>query len=164
MELLKSAILTASIIGIISLIADFAAPGEALKKQLKTIITMILILGLFTPFLGSGFRINLDGGSALSDNNVFKKMDGDIQDYYISDTQENLERAVKQELERQGIEVEKISIHCSLAEYNSIEITETEITVAAGTDTDYAAEAAQSLLPDDCRIIVTEVSGDSQEY
>lgn len=158
MNILRTAILTASIIGIISTLADFAAPGESLKKQLKMIITMVLILGLFTPFIGNDFKLSVSDIDKLSDDNEYADMNRNFNEYYIEQSSSKIEQKIMNELKENNIPFEDVRIYCRLDEYNSIEIIKGEIDSKNLSDEkkQNAYEIIQRLIPDAKLKIITE--------
>lgn len=122
MEVLKTAIFTACIIGIVSSFTDIAAPSGSLRNQLKIILTMILILGMFTPFLGSGFKFDLDGIEELIQREEYENLTEDFQNMYLNQSSENIESVITDLIKKQGIDIEQLVIDSQLNEYNSLEI------------------------------------------
>ncbi|WP_124099121.1 hypothetical protein [Ruminococcus sp. Marseille-P6503] len=164
MEAFRTAILTASIVGIVSAFADFAAPGESMKKQLKMIITLVLILSLFTPFIGADFRISVEGIDDLSDDGSYESLNRNFTDYYLEQTNSGIERALISQLEREKIYADKIRIYSELNEYNSIEITKAEVYAENLSDDtrEKITDLISAALPDAEIVFVSEVDSEAQ--
>ncbi len=127
MDKFKSIILIASIIGVTSTFVEFAVTNETMKKQLKMIITMILILGVFLPFIGSDFKISLDSIDSLCEDSKYQDISKGFNEYYLSEASKKVEIELTTKLETQEIYIDKLRIYSRLDEYNSIEITKAEI-------------------------------------
>ena len=164
LETFRTAILTACIIGIVSTFADFAAPGESMKKQLKMIITSVMILALFTPFVGSEFRISVDAIDDLSEDSTYNRVNEDFEDYYLSQTNSNIEQAIVEKLEAENIYTDKIRIYSQLDEYNAIEITKAEVHAENLSEEtkEKITDLIGSALPDTEIVFVSEVDSETQ--
>lgn len=164
LETFKTAILTASIVGIVSTFADFAAPSESMKKQLKMIITLVLILALFTPFIGTEFRISIDGIDALSDDSSYEQLNEDFTDYYLNLTNSNIEQSLISQLEAEKIYADKIRIYSKADEYNSIEITKAEVYAENLSENtkEKIIDLIGAALPDAEIVFVSEVDSETQ--
>ncbi len=136
MNILKTAIFTACIIGIVSSFTDMASLEGALKKQLKIILTMILILGIFTPFLGGGFKLDLNAADKLVEQDEYENLNENFQEMYLNQSSENIENVLTELLKQQGISVEKTVIVSQLDEYNSLEIKKATIYLKNSTQSD----------------------------
>lgn len=160
----KAAVLTASIVGIISTFAEFAAPSEGMKKQLKMIITLVLILALFTPFIGSDFKIALDGIGDLGEDNSYSRINRDFSDYYLKQSNSNIEKSLISQLAAEGIYAERIRIYSELNEYNSIEITKAEVYADNLDDSskDRLMNIISAALPDADIVFGSEVESETQ--
>ena len=164
LETFKTAILTASIVGIVSTFADFAAPSESMKKQLKMIITLVLILALFTPFIGTEFRISIDGIDALSDDSSYEQSNEDFTDYYLNLTNSNIEQSLISQLKAEKIYADKIRIYSEADEYNSIEITKAEVYAENLSENtkEKIIDLIGAALPDAEIVFVSEVDSETQ--
>jgi hypothetical protein len=164
LETFKTAILTASIVGIVSTFADFAAPSESMKKQLKMIITLVLILALFTPFIGTEFRISIDGIDALSDDSSYEQLNEDFTDYYLNLTNSNIEQSLISQLKAEKIYADKIRIYSEADEYNSIEITKAEVYAENLSENtkEKIIDLIGAALPDAEIVFVSEVDSETQ--
>ncbi len=164
LETFKTAILTASIVGIVSTFADFAASSESMKKQLKMIITLVLILALFTPFIGTEFRISIDGIDALSDDSSYEQLNEDFTDYYLNLTNSNIEQSLISQLKAEKIYADKIRIYSEADEYNSIEITKAEVYAENLSENtkEKIIDLIGAALPDAEIVFVSEVDSETQ--
>ena len=164
LETFKTAILTASIVGIVSTFADFAAPSESMKKQLEMIITLVLILALFTPFIGTEFRISIDGIDALSDDSSYEQLNEDFTDYYLNLTNSNIEQSLISQLKAEKIYADKIRIYSEADEYNSIEITKAEVYAENLSENtkEKIIDLIGAALPDAEIVFVSEVDSETQ--
>lgn len=136
MDILKTSIFTACIIGIVSSFTDIAAPEGALKKQMKVILTMILILGIFTPFLSGGFKLDLNAADKLVDQDEYEDLSENFQEMYLNRSTENIKDVLTNLIEQQGITVKKTVIDSQLDEYNSLEIKKVTVYLQNSSQSD----------------------------
>lgn len=59
MNTVKAVIFIACIIGVITSMTDIATPEGTLKKQLRSVLAVILLLAVITPVMGHGFKVTL---------------------------------------------------------------------------------------------------------
>lgn len=136
MDILKTSIFTACIIGIVSSFTDIAAPEGALKKQMKVILTMILILGIFTPFLSGGFKLDLNAADKLVDQDEYEDLSENFQEMYLNRSTENIKDVLTNLIEQQGVTVKKTVIDSQLDEYNSLEIKKVTVYLQNSSQSD----------------------------
>ena len=136
MDILKTSIFTACIIGIVSSFTDIAAPEGALKKQMKVILTMILILGIFTPFLSGGFKLDLNAADKLVDQDEYEDLSENFQEMYLNRSTENIKDVLTNLIKQQGITVKKTVIDSQLDEYNSLEIKKVTVYLQNSSQSD----------------------------
>lgn len=166
MDILKTSVLTAGVIGIVSVLADFAVPGDSIKKQLKTIITLVLIMGLFTPFIGSEFRLSVDGIDTLSQDKEFENITENFDDYYIEQTNERVAKQIENKLNEKNITFDKVRIYSSLGEYNSIKINKAVIysSMASNEEISNILSCVSEFLPQAEIEIKTEDDLETEKY
>lgn len=136
MDILKTSIFTACIIGIVSSFTDIAAPEGSLKKQMKVILTMILILGIFAPFLSGGFKLDLNAADKLIDQDEYENLSENFQEMYLNRSTENIKDVITNLIEQQGIAVKKVVIDSQLDEYNSLEIKKVTVYLQNSSQSD----------------------------
>ncbi len=150
MNILKTAIFTACIVGIVSCFTDIAAPGSGLKKQLKIILTIILILGIFAPFLGDGFKLDFKDYDDLTKTEEYENLNEDFRDMYLNLTSDKIGETLEQLIRQKGIVIEKAVIESELNEYNSLETKKVNI-IAQGlseADKESIKKTVSENLPD----------------
>ena len=135
-----------------------------MKKQLKMIITLVLILALFTPFIGTEFRISIDGIDALSDDSSYEQLNEDFTDYYLNLTNSNIEQSLISQLKAEKIYADKIRIYSEADEYNSIEITKAEVYAENLSENtkEKIIDLIGAALPDAEIVFVSEVDSETQ--
>ena len=94
MNILKTAIFTACIIGIVKQLYRYGVLRRALKKQLKIILTMILILGFLLRFLGGGFKLDLNAADKLVEQDEYENLNENFQEIYLNQSSENIENVL----------------------------------------------------------------------
>lgn len=122
MNILKISIFAACVIGIISSIVDIAQPNGTLKNHMKLITALILILAVFTPFMGKGFDIDFDSLGKFADADEYAEMTEDFKSMYLNMSNDKIEETLKKMFEKENIEIKKIVIDTEYSEYNSLEV------------------------------------------
>lgn len=144
MNILKTSIFVACIIGIISCLADIAAPKGTMKNQIKIITSLILILAVFTPFMGEEFDIDFKSLEKLTDTEKYQSMTEDFKDMYIGMTAEKMEEEIKRLIKEQNVDIEKVVIDSDYDEYNSLEVR--KVTVYAESLTENEKETINRVI------------------
>ena len=67
MNTVKAVIFIACIIGVITSMTDIATPEGTLKKQLRSVLAVILLLVVITPVMGYGFKVTLSEYTELAE-------------------------------------------------------------------------------------------------
>ena len=135
MDILKAAILIACIMGVISCMVDIATPEGALKKQLKVIVSIILILAVFLPFMGNDFNLDFDD-YGLRDDGTYEQMSEDFFVFFSGLAVEEMEEVIASLIDDSGISIENVIINAEYDEYNSLEATKVIISAVAFEDKD----------------------------
>lgn len=123
MDTIKAVIFTACIVGVITSLTDIAAPEGSLKKQLRSVLAVILVLAVITPLMGQGFKVTLSDYTELSDLPEFDNISTVTELYYLSESESRLEEYFRDKLNKNGIENVRVDITTDINEYNEIEIT-----------------------------------------
>lgn len=123
MDTIKAVIFTACIVGVITSLTDIAAPEGSLKKQLRSVLAVILVLAVITPIMGQGFKVTLSDYTELSDLPEFDNISTVTELYYLSESESRLEEYFRDKLNKNGIENVRVDITTDINEYNEIEIT-----------------------------------------
>ena len=165
MNVLKSAVFAACVIGVISSIAGIATPNGHAKRQLRLITSLVLILSVVTPFLGKGFDIDLEGLKKLTDTKLYSELNGEFEDMYQSMTNEQLSREIERQITAEGIDVKKVVIQNAGGEYNSIEAV--KVTVSADEMNDERAQRINRIVKEalpDAEVEITEETSREHQH
>ena len=103
---------------------------------MKVILTMILILGIFTPFLSGGFKLDLNAADKLVDQEEYEDLSENFQEMYLNRSTENINAVLTKLIEQQGITVKKTVIDSQLNEYNSLEIKKVTVYLQNSSQSD----------------------------
>lgn len=162
MDILKSAILTACVVGVVSSLIDMAAPEGKLKKQFALILALVLILGIFAPFVSEGFKLDLNSVEDLMESDEYEKLNEDFEQMYIERSSENVEEVISEQIKQRGITIDKIVIESELGEYNSLEIKKVMVYENGVTDMEQQEikKIIKESLPDSEIIFVKEDSSE----
>ena len=160
--MLKGAVLTACIAGIISTIMKGVSTGDATKNAVKLIISIMLIASVIQPLSGAGYGDILNYYADFNNDITFESTADEFNELYISEAEQELEKELKQLLDSSGIEYNEISISCKIDEYNVIVIDTAEIQ----TETRFVDKARSLIgkhLPDINVIIKTAETDDERQ-
>lgn len=157
MDILKTVILISCIMGVVTTLADISLPDGTLKKQVNTVMGIILILTVVTPFIGKGFTLSLKSFGELSDTYEFGDISETAQMMYLNEAETKLEEYFVNKLNTNGIENIRIVITADTDEYNCIEIKEVNIIAANDSDYELAAKLIREDLPE------TELTFDQED-
>lgn len=155
MNTVKAVIFTACIIGVITSLTDIAAPEGTLKKQLRSVLAVILLLAVITPVMGHGFKVTLSDYTELSDLPEFDGVSTAAELYYLSESESRLEEYFRDKLNKNGIENVRVDITTDINEYNEIEITKVRAYPMQTSDRELIKKLISEDLPE-AEVIIQE--------
>lgn len=155
MNTVKAVIFTACIIGVVTSLTDIVAPEGTLKKQLRSVLAVILLLAVITPVMGHGFKVTLSDYTELSDLPEFDSVSTAAELYYLSESESRLEEYFRDKLNKNGIENVRVDIITNINEYNEIEITSVRVYLTKTSDRELVEKLIAEDLPD-IQVIVQE--------
>ena len=151
MNTVKAVIFIACIIGVMTSMTDIATPEGTLKKQLRSVLAVILLLAVITPVMGHGFKVTLSDYTELADLPEFDSVSTATKLYYLSESESRLEEYFLDKLNKNGIENVRVDIN----EYNEIEITAVRVYLTKTSDRGLVEKLIAEDLPD-TQVIVQE--------
>ena len=143
MNIVKSVIFIACIIGVITSMTDIVTPEGTLKKQLRSVLAVILLLAVITPVMGHGFKVTLSDYTELADLPEFDSVSTATKLYFLD------------KLNKNGIENVRVDITTDINEYNEIEITAVRVYLTKTSDRGLVEKLIAEDLPD-TQVIVQE--------
>lgn len=155
MDTIKAVIFTACIVGVITSLTDIAAPDGSLKKQLRSVLAVILVLAVITPIMGQGFKVTLSDYTELSDLPEFDNISTVTELYYLSESESRLEEYFRDKLNKNGIENVRVDITTDINEYNEIEITKVRAYPIQTSDRELIKKLISEDLPE-AEVIIQE--------
>ena len=155
MDTIKAVIFTACIVGVITSLTDIAAPEGSLKKQLRSVLAVILVLAVITPIMGQGFKVTLSDYTELSDLPEFDNISTVTELYYLSESESRLEEYFRDKLNKNGIENVTVDITADINEYNEIEITKVRAYPMQTSDRELIKKLISENLPE-AEVIIQE--------
>lgn len=150
MNVLKTSIFAACIIGVVSCIADMTSSSGSLKKYMKIITAVLLVLSVFAPFIGNGFDLDLKSLEKLTDTREYQNMTDDFKNMYLDMTSEKMQQEIERLIRAENIDVQKVVIQSEYGEYNSLEAKKVTITAndLSASDKDKIDRIIGENLPD----------------
>ncbi|MDO4944110.1 MAG: hypothetical protein Q4E74_02795 [Ruminococcus sp.] len=158
MDAVKTAIFTACIMGVISMLADIAAPEGSSKNQLNIILGIITLLAVMTPFTDGGFRLSLDEFSFDEQSAYYdRKLEYSTDNAILDSACDRYEEYFMEKLNSNDIKVSRIDFQMSI---NEDEISADKAVIYLS---DYSQQdAADSLIKEDLPQIETEYISEEQ--
>lgn len=153
METIKSIILSACFISIISAALGMSAPDGKCEEQLKLILGAIFIITAASGLMKGDFSdlTEISAGSAEIAENTSASAD----DYFISAAEANLDRTLENYLKENGVSGAEVSSRIDISENGSIYINEVTASLS-DYYSDYvcAVEALKNAVGEDVTIYV----------
>lgn len=151
METVRSVILSACFIGIISAAAEMICPSEKAEEQIRLVLGAVFIIITVSGLL----KIDL---SDIGDSSVFSHTAETAavgaDEYYIAAAEKNLSRTLKACLEENEIYAEEVVSDIDISENNSIYIIEVTARLDAYSDKLSAENILRELLGKEVKINV----------
>lgn len=141
MDTLKAVALIGSLLGIAFTMIEIVIPGDKLKKQIRTVMSMVMLIAVMTPFVKEGLVISVFENTDITEINETKELQSRIDEYYIIETQKQLEGSLRAYLREIEIEADNLVIDTEINEYNFLEVKSVSLSV-----TDNEREAAETLI------------------
>lgn len=147
MDAVKTAIFTACIMGIISMLVDIAAPEGSYKNQLNILLGIITLLAVMTPFTDSGFKLSLDDFSLEEQNTYYsRQLEYNADNAIIESACLRYEEYFIKKLNSNNIEVNKIDFQMSIND-DEISADKAVIYLKDSTEQNYADNLIKEDLP-----------------
>lgn len=149
MESIKNAVFTACLCAILTSAVQLLS-AERMKKEMRLICGLVLVICIAAQISGENMELSLSA-PVMENDAEYEQLNEDYRQTILDETRRNIEDAVMEKLNEQGIAAEKISIVCTLDEYNSVEAEKACIYLdesASDSDISAAENAAALLLPD----------------
>jgi hypothetical protein len=149
MEAIKNAVFTACLCAILTSAVRLLS-AERMKNELRLVCGLVMILCVAAQISGEDMSLSFTELS-LADDSAYSELNDEFSQTVVAETKRNAERRLMTEITGQGVAVKKISIDCTLDEYNSVEARSACIYLSEDASADEVAAAkstAAELLPD----------------
>lgn len=149
MEAVKNAVFTACLTAILISAVQTLSPA-VMKKELRLVCGLVLIICVAAQISGSDFNLDISVGG-LSDNADYLSLNKSFEQTLIEETEDSLEKSILEKLSENGIFAKKVSIVCSLDEYNCVKADRACIYLPPQSDDQkrsYAENLLKELLPE----------------
>lgn len=134
MDIVRSIIYAAAVIGVISTTADICAPEGSMKKQLDTVVGLVLILVVVSPFMNSDFRLRLNDMSLSYDSTVKNDIGKYSSETILKEVDNKVGEYLKEKLRQNNIGCSCVVINAELDEYNQIDIKKVTVTSSGNAE------------------------------
>lgn len=159
--MLKKAVFTACIAGIISSLLKNAAVTESSKRVIRLLTGIMLIIAFVKPLTSIGDNDLLYSFDVLEEDSRYESTINDFTELYLRTAEMEAEKEVAEAFEERGISCENVVITCETDEYNVVTISKAEITVSEDCAAKAAALASELLPETEVYIMSAE---DPNEY
>lgn len=154
METVKSLILSACFIGIISAAAEMICPSEKAEGQVRLILGAFFIIITVSGFL----KIDIDEiGESIEFSSAAETAVIGADEYYITAAEKNLSRTLSSCLGEKGIETKEVISDIDISENNSIYINEVTAWISSYSDRSSAETILKDLLGEEVKINIRTV-------
>lgn len=122
MDFMRKIIITSCILSVVITIAECVKPGEKFSRQLKTIFSLIFIIGIVTAGIKTGIDFELPDYNDIEDKNNYNDIEKKADDIVKIEIEANLSNNIENLLKEKNISYEKIYTHININEDRSIDI------------------------------------------
>ena len=134
---IKNAITIACFMGIITAITDMLAPSGGMKKHLMSLLGLMTLLAVISPFASSGFKLSLKEVDISSVIELEKNhTQADVTEIFLDEAKSRCDEYFTDLLNKNDISKAKVSTKLALTEDNEIEITAVEVILSDETKAD----------------------------
>lgn len=122
MEFMKKIILTACILSIVITVSECIKPGEKFNSQLKTIFSLIFIIGIVMSGIKTGIDFELPDYNDFEYNENYNDVKETAQEVLKSEVEARINSSVEDILKKNNISYEKIASDVNINEDGRIDI------------------------------------------
>ena len=122
MDFMRKIILTSCILSVVITIAECVKPGEKFSRQLKTIFSLIFIIGIVTAGIKTGIDFELPDYDETQYSNNYSDIEKKADDIVKSEIEDNISQNIENLLKKNNISYEKIYTYININEDRSIDI------------------------------------------
>lgn len=128
MESIKAAVLSGCLLGIGFSILKNIIPDRKLFSNLKTVMSLILLVSVITPFFKNDFSISVSAfkTESATESEVLQQA---LDNAYINETERVLEKSLTLYLKKSEITADKLVIETYIDEYNFLEVKKVSLFV-----------------------------------
>jgi hypothetical protein len=149
MSEIKKAISIACFMGVIGTIIDMISPSGGMKKHLMSLLGLITLLAVISPFVSSGFSLSLDDIDLSADIEIEKThTSADVNEIFLEEAKLRYDEYFTDLLNKNDITDAEINTRLSFTADNELEISEIDVKLS---DLSLSEEAE--------KLISAEVSG-----
>lgn len=166
MDTIKTSILTACILGILSTIFKGISPNGNIRKHYFVLITVVTITTIIIPYTDKSFKITLNENKIddFNSSNTYMELENTADEIMLQNATEKIKEYFIDKFNRENIPLYDIDIKTQLNEYNEIEIKKI---ILSGIPEDKTLEVRKSVkkdLPETEIIFKTEDHNEAQIY
>lgn len=122
MDFMKKIIITSCILSVVITIADCVKPGEKFSRQLKTIFSLIFIIGIVTVGIKTGIDFELPDYEKNEYVEKYIDVEKTADEALKNETEARINNIIENLLSEKNISYEKIYANININEEGSIDI------------------------------------------
>ncbi len=122
MDFMRKIIITSCILSIVITIADCLKPNEKFSRQLKTIFSLIFIIGIVTAGIKTGIDFELPEYEDEAYNDSYESIKKTADEALKREVEVKINKKVEDILTEKGISYEKIYANININEEGGIDI------------------------------------------
>ncbi|HCJ41450.1 stage III sporulation protein AF [uncultured Ruminococcus sp.] len=139
MTAIRTAIMTACFMGILSTLISIIAPANSLRKHLMSILGIIALIAVIHPFMADGFSLSLDdfeSGNGLTFDT--EKLGDEFESIFLEQAEGEYDEYFKAMLNKNNIRTAKAQSRLRLNADNELELVSVKIELEDMTDRERA--------------------------
>lgn len=122
MDFMRKIVLTSCILSVAVNIAECVKPGDKFTRQLKTIFSLIFIIGIVTAGIKTGINFELPDYNEFEYNENYSEIEKTAQDFLKTEMEERINKVIEDILTEKNISYEKIYTNVNINQDGSIDI------------------------------------------
>lgn len=122
MKTIKTVALIGCLIGIAFTMLEITIPGEKLKSQIKTVMSMVMLIAIMTPFVKDGLVFAVSADIKANELSETEHLQESIDQMYIEETEYKITESLNAYLLKDGLETDNLCIVTQVDEYNFLEV------------------------------------------
>ena len=163
MDKIKQALMIACFMGIISTMINIIAPGSSLKKHTISILGIIALLSVLSPFMEDGFKLSLENISLDNDISADTySAEEEVNDIFFSEAADRYDEYFTDLMNKNDIRTMRTVTSLEFNEEGELSIKSIRVILYDTSQEDYARKLIGREAPE-AEIIIEQVENDGTD-